>query len=73
MRPVTVYLAEADAGTPNACWVVCAKGDPGAVEFHGQVPERIRCGCSYTFPLELGAYGCPNCQGDNGDGSVVVP
>jgi hypothetical protein len=29
----TVYLREVDAGTDNACWVVCAKGDPGAVEF----------------------------------------
>lgn len=24
------YLYEVDAGTDNACWVVCAKGDPGA-------------------------------------------
>ena len=28
-----VFLKEVDAGTPNACWVVCAKGDPGAVGF----------------------------------------
>lgn len=25
------YLRELDAGTDNACWVVCAKNDPGAV------------------------------------------
>lgn len=28
-----VYLREVDAGTDNACWVVCSKGDPGAVTF----------------------------------------
>jgi hypothetical protein len=28
-----VYLREVDAGTPNACWVVAAKGDPGAIPF----------------------------------------
>lgn len=30
---MSVWLREIDAGTDNACWVVCAKGDPGAVEF----------------------------------------
>jgi hypothetical protein len=30
MHPVA-YLREIDPGTPNACWVVCAKGDPGAI------------------------------------------
>lgn len=29
----TIYLREVDAGTGNACWVVCAKGDPGALAF----------------------------------------
>lgn len=28
-----VYLREHDAGTDNACWVVCANGDHGAVRF----------------------------------------
>ena len=28
-----VYLREVDAGTDNACLVVCAKNDPGAVLF----------------------------------------
>jgi hypothetical protein len=28
-----VYLREVDAGTDNACWVVCNKVDPGAVRF----------------------------------------
>lgn len=33
-----VYLRKVDAGTPNECWVVCAKGDPGAVAF---VPQSV--------------------------------
>lgn len=28
-RPIS-WLREVDAGTDNACWVVCAKGDPGS-------------------------------------------
>lgn len=30
---IAVYLREVDAGTNNACWVVCNKVDPGAVLF----------------------------------------
>lgn len=30
---IVVYLKLLDAGTDNECWVVCAKGDPGAVPF----------------------------------------
>lgn len=33
-----VWLREVDAGTDNACWVVCAKGDAGAWAF---VPLRV--------------------------------
>lgn len=36
-QPV-VYLREVDAGTDNACWVVCAGGDPGAVAFTPRWP-----------------------------------
>lgn len=28
-----VYLKCIDAGTDNECWIVCSKGDPGAVQF----------------------------------------
>lgn len=28
-----VWLRCVDPGTDNECWVVCAKGDPGAVAF----------------------------------------
>lgn len=34
--PAEVYLREADAGTPNACWIICAKGDPGSIRFVAQ-------------------------------------
>ncbi len=30
---IVVYLRKIDAGTDNACWVVCNKIDPGAVAF----------------------------------------
>lgn len=28
-----VWLYLHDAGTPNECWMVCSKGDPGAILF----------------------------------------
>jgi len=28
-----VWLREVDSGSDNACWVVCARGDPGAIAF----------------------------------------
>jgi len=28
-----VYLKLVDPGTDNECWIICAKGDPGAVLF----------------------------------------
>lgn len=33
MQPVKVYLRELDAGTDNACWIVCNQVDSDAVEF----------------------------------------
>jgi hypothetical protein len=29
-RTPDLWVREVDGGTDNACWVVCAKGDPGA-------------------------------------------
>lgn len=29
----SVWLRRTGVGTDNECWIVCAKGDPGAVEF----------------------------------------
>lgn len=31
----------------------------------GKVTEYL-CKCGYRFPDSLGAYGCPNCNGDEG-------
>lgn len=33
MNDLIIYLREIDAGTDNACWVVCARVDPDAVPF----------------------------------------
>jgi hypothetical protein len=33
LRETIVYLREVDAGTDNACWIVCNKVDEGAVPF----------------------------------------
>lgn len=40
-KHTTVWLREIDGGTPNACWVVCAKGDPGGVQFTNGAPELL--------------------------------
>lgn len=33
VEPEYVYLRLIDAGTDNECWVICVKGDRGAVRF----------------------------------------
>lgn len=33
-EPESVWLKKTDAGTDNECWIICAKGDPGAVLFN---------------------------------------
>lgn len=33
MADECIWLREVDAGTDNACMVVCAEGDPGAVRY----------------------------------------
>lgn len=32
-KPPRVWLRQIDQRTDNACWIVCAKGDPGALAF----------------------------------------
>lgn len=41
LATAVVYLREIDAGTDNACWVVCAKGDPSAVAFMPEHNQKI--------------------------------
>ncbi|MGV6396931.1 DNA (cytosine-5-)-methyltransferase [Pseudomonas caspiana] len=31
----------------------------------------LQCGCGYVFAEELGHYGCPNCEGDEGPGVTM--
>lgn len=36
-----------------------------------QAYSHYICGCHYRFELKLGAYGCPNCNGDNGPAQLA--
>jgi hypothetical protein len=44
----------------------------GCSVFHldplGAMPNDVgffQCGCGYQYPESLGAYGCPNCEGEH--------
>ncbi len=32
----------------------------------------LQCGCGHVYRLSLGAYGCPDCEGDDGPGVEVL-
>ncbi len=40
----------------------------------GRAPfgPALQCGCGYVFGLDLGNYGCPNCEGDEGPAVEVL-
>ena len=40
----------------------------------GRAPfgPALQCGCGYIFGLDLGQYGCPNCEGDEGPAVEVL-
>lgn len=40
----------------------------------GRAPfgPALQCGCGYIFGTGLGAYGCPNCEGDDGPAVSVL-
>lgn len=40
----------------------------------GHAPFRpaLQCGCGCTFDEQLGSYGCPNCEGDEGPAVSVI-
>ncbi|MEN5305277.1 DNA cytosine methyltransferase [Pseudomonas sp. TWI628] len=40
----------------------------------GRAPfgPALQCGCGYVFGLDLGQYGCPNCEGDEGPAVEVL-
>lgn len=39
--PPVVYARNQDAGTLNACWVVCSEGDDGAIMFLPAEGEKL--------------------------------
>lgn len=39
---------------------------PERREVPPRAAEHYLCGCGHEFPEELGAFGCPNCEGDDG-------
>lgn len=43
MVPIIVFLRDVAADTDDACWVVCAKGDPGAVLFTSGENPALSC------------------------------
>ncbi len=50
MADKVVYLREIDAGTDNACMVVCSKDDIGAIEYiHPAIVSDMVCDGSITF------------------------
>ena len=40
----------------------------------GRAPfgPALQCGCGYVFGLDLGQYGCPNCEGDEGPAVEIL-
>lgn len=42
------------------------RGEGQDVAGHAPFGPALQCGCSYLFSDELGAWGCPNCEGDEG-------
>lgn len=40
----------------------------------GRAPfgPALQCGCGYAFGVDLGHYGCPNCEGDEGPAVEVL-
>lgn len=39
---------------------------------HAPFGPALQCGCGHIYPDELGAYGCPDCEGDEGPGVNVT-
>ena len=40
----------------------------------GRAPfgPALQCGCGYVYSCSLGAYGCPDCEGEEGPGAEVL-
>lgn len=48
------------------------RGEGQDVTGHAPFGPGLQCGCSYLFSDELGEWGCPNCQGDEGPAVHVL-
>ena len=48
------------------------RGQGQDVTGHAPFGPALQCGCGHLYPDELGTYGCPNCEGDEGPGVSVT-
>ncbi|WP_425327610.1 DNA cytosine methyltransferase [Pseudomonas nitroreducens] len=48
------------------------RGEGQDVAGHAPFGPSLQCGCGYLFGMNLGAWGCPNCEGDEGPAVEVL-
>lgn len=48
------------------------RGEGQDVAGHAPFGPALQCGCGYLFGLNLGQWGCPNCEGDDGPAVEVL-
>lgn len=48
------------------------RGEGQDVAGHAPFGPSLQCGCGYLFGLNLGQWGCPNCEGDEGPAVEVL-
>ncbi|MCY1389111.1 DNA (cytosine-5-)-methyltransferase [compost metagenome] len=48
------------------------RGEGQDVAGHAPFGPSLQCGCGYLFGLNLGEWGCPNCEGDEGPAVEVL-
>lgn len=48
------------------------RGEGQDVAGHAPFGPALQCGCSYLFTDELGEWGCPNCEGEEGPAVSVL-
>lgn len=48
------------------------RGEGQDVAGHAPFGPSLQCGCGYLFGINLGAWGCPSCEGDEGPAVEVL-
>lgn len=48
------------------------RGEGQDVAGHAPFGPSLQCGCGYLFGMNQGAWGCPNCEGDEGPAVEVL-